>query len=135
MYRLSIFYFAIGLAAGLFYHEVEYWTSFTGTSVLKSLHPHAIVLGAVFFLILPVFVRVFAIDESKHFKWFMIIYNLGLMSSLFFMGFRGIVQLYDLPISSFLDHMIGGLAGISHVILTVGIFFLYRTLQTSIKNK
>lgn len=134
MYRFSLFYFVIGLATGLFHHEVEYWTNFTGTSILKYVHPHAIILGGLMFFILPLFVKVFSVHKTKYFKWFFIVYNSGLIGSLFFMGFRGIVQLYELPISSFLDHMVGGLASISHVILTVGLFFLYKALQSSNKE-
>lgn len=96
MYRLSLFYFVVGLVTGLFHHEVKYWTNFTGSSVLKYVHPHAIIR----------------------------------VGSLFFMGFRGVIKLYELPISSFLDHMIGVLAGISYVILTVVLFFLYQALQS-----
>lgn len=134
MYRLSIFYFVVALATGLFHHNIEYWTNFTGISVLKYVHPHSTVLGGFLFLILPLFVKVFSIDKSKHFNHFMIIYNTGLIGSLFFMSFRGVEQLFSLPIPKFWNHMMSGLAGISHAILTVGILFLFRTLQTSISE-
>lgn len=135
MYKLSIFYLIIGLLSGLLYHEIAYYSNFTGTSVLKHFHPHAIILGALMFLILPIFVKVFSIDENKYFKKFMILYNFGLIMSLTFMGARGFSQLLMIPISNFLDHMIGGLAGIGHVILSIGFFFLYKTLFASIKEK
>ncbi len=134
MYRLSIFYFVVALTTGLFHHNIEYWTNFTGISVLKYVHPHSTVLGGFLFLLLPLFVKVFSIHKSKYFKRFMIIYNVGLIGSLFFMSFKGVRQLYDIAIPKFWNHMSSGLAGISHVILTVGIFFLFRTLQTSIKE-
>lgn len=53
--------------------------------------------------------------------------------SILFMALRGIPQLFILNISSFADHMIGGLAGIGHVILTIGFYHLYRTLISSDK--
>lgn len=84
MYKLSIFYFVVALTTGLFHHHFEYWTNFTGISVLKYVHLHSTVLGGLLFLIVPLFVKVFSINKSRFFKRFMIIYNVGLIESLFF---------------------------------------------------
>lgn len=131
MYLISIFYLMISLLSGLFYHEIAYYTHFTGTSTLRFVHPHGIILGAFLFLIIPLFMKNYAIQENKYFSKFIISYNLGLIISLVFMIIRGITQLLLIPVSSFSDHLIGGLAGIGHIILTIGIYFLYKTLITS----
>ncbi len=133
-YYISIAYLIIALISGLFYHEVEYYTSFTDYSTLKYLHSHTIILGTLVFLLVPVFIKVFSIDTSKYFKKFIVVYNLGLIMSLFFMAARGITQLFSMPISSVTDHMIGGLAGIGHIILTIGMYYLFRTLLSSLKE-
>ncbi len=128
MYKISIAYLTFGLFAGLFYHEAAYWTHFEGFSALSRVHPHALTLGAAVFLLMPLLMQVFQIQKSKHFKRFVVVYNLGLVMSLGFMTARGVTQLFQMPISSFADHMIGGMAGIGHVILTVGIGFLFCAL-------
>lgn len=54
--------------------------------------------------------------------------------TLGFMTARGVTQLFSLPISSFMDHMIGGLAGIGHIILTIGLVFLFHAFIKSAEN-
>lgn len=134
LYYISITYLLFGLFTGIFYHEVAYYTNFTDVSVLKYVHPHALFLGTLIFMIIPIFVKVFSIDKNKYFKKFIITYNLGLAMSLLFMSIRGITQLFQIQISNFSDHMIGGLAGIGHVILSIGLYFLFRTLIYSTSN-
>ncbi len=134
LYYISITYLLVGLFAGLFHHEFAYYTNFTGVSTLKYVHPHALFLGTLVFMIMPIFVKVFSVDKSKYFKKFIVTYNLGLFMSLLFMVIRGITQLFQMQISSFYDHMIGGLAGIGHVILSIGLYFLFRTLISSTSN-
>lgn len=131
MYKLSLSYAGFGLLAGLFYHEAAYWTHFEGFSVLSRVHPHALVLGAAVFALIPLFMKVFSIQDQKSFQWFLYLYNLGLVMTLGFMTARGVSQLFFLPISSFWDHMIGGLAGIGHVTMTIGLGFLFHSLFRS----
>lgn len=134
MIHISAVYLIFGLVTGLFYHEAAYYTGFEGESVLGLVHSHALALGTLVFLALPVLMQVFHIEQQKSFRRFLYTYQTGLVMTLAFMSIRGIVQLFVLPISSFWDHMIGGLAGIGHVILTIGIYFLFRTLLSAVKE-
>lgn len=134
-YKIATGYLVFALLSGLFYHEAAYYTEFTGVSVLRLVHSHAFGLGTLVFLLLPLFMNAFHIEEQKNFKAFLVTYNLGLIMSIGFMSVRGVIQLFELPISGFSDHMIGGLAGIGHVILTVGIIFLFRVLFLSADKK
>ncbi len=135
LYRIAIGYLIFALLSGLFYHEAAYYTGFTGVSVLRLVHSHAFGLGTLVFLLLPLFINTFHIEQYKHFKIFLVTYNLGLIMTIGFMAVRGTVQLFELPISNFSDHMIGGLAGIGHIILTVGIIFLFRILILSTEKR
>ncbi len=134
MIHIAAAYLTFGLFAGLFYHEAAYYTGFTGESILSVVHTHAIALGALVFFVLPLFMRAFPLQKQKTFVPFVATYNVGLLMTLGFMSGRGVVQLFNLPISSFWDHMIGGLAGIGHVILTVGLYLLIRTLLKAIRE-
>lgn len=134
MIHISIIYLIFGLVTGLFYHEAAYYTSFEGVSTLRLVHGHALILGTLFSLVLPLFMKVFSIENQKYFHSFLYTYHTGLVITLGFMSIRGIVQLFSLPITKFWDHMIGGLAGIGHIILTIGMFFLFRTLLSAVKD-
>ena len=135
MYTLSIAYLVFGLAAGVFNHEVAYWTHFEGFSVMARVHPHAIALGGAVFLLMPVLMKTFEIQKEKSFGWFVGLYNLGLVMTLGFMTARGVYQLFQLPMPDFADHMIAGLAGIGHIFLTIGVGFLFHALyRTADKN-
>ncbi len=131
MYQISLAYLVFGLMAGLVNHEVAYWTHFTGESVLSVVHPHAILLGGLVFLLLPLFMKSFAIEKQKSFRIFLWVYNSGLIMTLGFMTARGMSQLLEMPFPHFWDHLVGGFAGIGHIILTVGLGFLFHALIKS----
>lgn len=48
--KLSFFYSMLGLFFGAFYREFTKINGFTGKTVLSGVHPHILVLGAIFFL-------------------------------------------------------------------------------------
>lgn len=131
MYHIAGLYLIYGLCAGLFSHEAAYWTQFSGETVMSVVHTHALTLGTAVFFILPLFMKAFPIENQKSFHGFVWIYNIGLVITLGFMSVRGITQLFAFPVSSFWDHMIGGLAGIGHIILTIGLGFLFHALIKS----
>ena len=133
-YKIAATYLVFGLIAGLFTHEATYWTNFTGQTVLSLVHTHAFVLGTAVFVLLPLFMKSFHIEAQKSFGKFKWTYNIGLIMTLGFMTARGVTQLFSLPISSFMDHMIGGLAGIGHIILTIGLAFLFHAFIKSAEN-
>lgn len=134
MYKISIAYLVYGLAVGIFCHEAAYWTHFQGYTVLSKVHPHALALGAGVFLLMPLLMKTFAVEKEKSFRWFLWFYNIGLVMTLGFMTVRGTIQLFGIAIPSYWDHMIGGFAGIGHILLTVGLFALMRALMRSAKE-
>ncbi len=135
MYWISLSYFVFGLTAGLVNHELVYWTHFTGESVMSVVHPHAILLGGLVFLLMPLFMKCFGLEKQKSFRIFLWVYNIGLIMTLGLMTVRGMSQLLVMPFPSFWDHMVGGLAGIGHIILTVGLGFLFHALLKSADGK
>lgn len=134
MVHIASAYLVFGLLTGLFYHEAAYYTGFTGDTVLSRVHAHAFALGALVAFALVLFMKVFPVQKQKTFMPFVVTYNAGVVMSLVLMTVRGTVQLFHLPISSFWDHMVGGLAGIGHVILTIGLYLFIRTLLKAIRE-
>ncbi len=135
IYIISLSYIVFGLITGLINHEIAYWTNFTGESVMSVVHPHAILLGGLVFLLMPLFMKTFQLEKQKSFRCFLWIYNIGLVMTLGFMTARGMSQLLMKPFPSFFDHMVGGFAGIGHIILTVGLGFLFHALMKSVDQK
>ncbi len=56
---------------GLFYHEAACYTGFEGESVLGLVHSHALALGTLVFLAVPVLMQVFHIEQQKSFRRFL----------------------------------------------------------------
>lgn len=56
-FLFSIFYLVVLLTIDLVCRKVAYYSQFTGTSVLKLLHSHSIMLGTVMFVILSALVN------------------------------------------------------------------------------
>lgn len=131
MYRSSLAYMIFALAAGVFYRESTRLTQFDGHTALAHVHPHALALGCLVFLLMPLMMKAFSIQKAKSFHPFTIFYNIGLILTLVLMTVRGTIQVFQIGISSAVDHMICGFAGMGHIILTVGLAFLFHALISS----
>ena len=134
MYKISAIYLIFALTAGVFYRESSKFMNYIGETALAKVHPHALMLGTALFAVLPVFMKLFEIQKDKSFNKFIIFYNIGLVATLVMMAARGVTQIFNLSISSGVSHIISGFAGMGHIILTVGIFFLYRAFIKSTKE-
>ncbi|HOB19940.1 MAG TPA: DUF2871 domain-containing protein [Candidatus Atribacteria bacterium] len=124
--RLSFFYSILGMLLGVFYREFTKINNYTEETVLSGLHTHILVLGLFFFLIVLLLEKSFGLTRHKHFSKFLVTYNIGLMLSVIMMAIRGCVEVLDLKISSVMDSSITGIAGLSHIIMTIAyiLFFL-----------
>lgn len=132
--KLSVSYLVFALFIGLATHEIAYWGGFDGQTVLNTVHAHAMILGGGVFLMVPVLMQVFHIHEQKPFKAFLWTYNIGLVMTLGFMSIRGFCELVKWPLSNVFDHMIGGLAGIGHIIFTLGVYLFFKSLFKAVKE-
>lgn len=127
--NLSGLYGLLALASGVFYREFTKFNSFTGKTVLSVTHVHLMTLGCLMFLIIGLFISNTDLNEKKHFKKFMIVYNIGLPLMTFTLYVRGILQVLDIPLSKALNASISGVAGISHVLLAIAFVMLYLSLK------
>lgn len=135
MIRISAAYLVFGLSVGILYHEAASYMQFTGKSMLRVVHGHALLLGALVFLAVPVLMKVFQLEEQKQFHKFVRLYNVGLVLSLLFMSVRGITQLFQMELPGVADHMIGGMAGVGHFIMTGGIVAFYKAYLGAVQEK
>ena len=130
LYTAALSYMVLGLAAGLFVRiYVDQIKHFEGETMLSLLHFHLLVLGMVMFLLVALFARASNLERQKRFKIFMIIYNIGLPITVVMMVIRGIIEVLGVTLSSGLDAVISGIAGIGHALVGIGIIVLLVALK------
>ncbi len=124
----------LAMIFGVFYREFTKAMDFTGVTVLGKIHPHLFILGMLFFLVLAVVDRCFTIHEEKPFKYFLIIYLCGLGVTVLMMLVRGILEVNGASLSSGVDGMISGIAGLGHILLGTGIILFFVCLIKKLKK-
>lgn len=134
--NIAMGYAIAAMAGGVFYREFTKRNHFTGVTMLSKVHAHLFMLGMVMFLLVALFSQQMELKKEKSFHWFMRLYNIGLPLTVVIMLVRGIVQVKAIVLSSGADAAIAGIAGIGHIVLSVGIILLLVTLKrASEENK
>ncbi|MDA9470683.1 DUF2871 domain-containing protein [Enterococcus sp. 5H] len=128
--RASMFYMIFGLLAGVYYREFTKFHEFTDKTQLSTLHTHALVLGMIFLIIVLLLEKNFQIMKHKNYQKFYILYNIGLGITLLIMLIHGTMTVLDYSYSA----AISGVAGIGHIIMTIGLGFFFNVLFGSIKE-
>lgn len=129
--NLAFIYAIAALVSGVFYREFTKIYDFTGKTALAFTHVHLFALGTLVLLLVAVFSVITDVEKQKAFKTFLVVYNIGLPFVVLMFYVRGIAQVLDLELSKGASAAISGVAGISHILLTVGIVFLFIALRKS----
>lgn len=127
--NISFIYAPLALAGGVFYREMTKWNGFTGVTSLGKVHTHFFLLGMLLFLIVALFARDHDLSKQKLFRYFMIVYNIGLPLTAVMMVIRGIVQVLQVPLSLAMNASLSGIAGIGHICISVGLILLILSLK------
>lgn len=130
----AITYAALAMAGGVFYREFTKFNHFTGQTTLSVLHTHYFVLGMLFFLLLLLLEKNFAFSSAKSDK-ILLFYNIGLNTTVAMLFVRGITQVLNLPLSSWQDAAISGIAGLGHIILGVSIIYILLQIKKAVVKK
>ncbi len=125
----SLFYLIFGLSFGVFYREFTRAMDFDGNTALVFVHPHILILGFLFFIILLILDKVFEISKARYYRVFLCVYNTGLLLSIIAMIARGVLDVFGADFKT-----LSYIAGIGHITLTVGLAFFMRALFISVKN-
>lgn len=133
--NLSFIYAIIGLVAGAFYREFTKYIGNTARTRMALAHPHFLVLGAFMFLIIALFSMNLKLENEKTFKTFFLSYNIGVVITAAMLFLRGLTEVMDWGSKKALDASISGIAGIGHIVLTVGFVFMFITLKRAIDNR
>ncbi len=132
--KLSFFYSMLGMLLGVFYREFTKINGFTEETVLSGLHTHVLVSGVFFLLIVLLLEKSFELTKNKKFNKFFITYNIGLVFSVIMMSIRGCVEVLNLEISTMIDSSISGMAGLSHIIMTIAYILFFLILLNRIDD-
>lgn len=137
LFNTSLFYFVLASVFGVFYREFTKFEGFSDHTTLSLIHTHLFALGMiVFFIILLMNYVNKNFIKSKYFDKFYITYNVGLLTMVSCLLVRGINEVKNISLSNGTDHMISGIAGIGHILLTVGLVFLFLNIkQIFVDNK
>lgn len=127
--NLSFIYAIAALLCGVFYREYTKYSGFTGKTVLSVTHVHFFALGTLLFLLVALFAALTDLEQQKQFRAFMILYNIGLPFMVIMFFVRGILQVQDVVLPKGMNAAVSGIAGISHIIITVAVVFLFLCLR------
>lgn len=131
----SFLYLILALAAGVFYREFTKFNGFTGKTTLGVIHTHLFVLGVLLFLILALFANSRPdILENSRAKTFYIMQNISLILFSAALLVRGIMQVLNIQLSAAANSAISGIAGITHIMLTISLVLFFLLLKSVSKE-
>lgn len=128
--KTSMFYMIAGLVFGVYFREFTKFNNFNDWTQLRVLHTHTLILGMFFFLIVLLLEKSFDLSKQKNYKKFYSIYNAGLGITLLLMLVHGTMTVLGYGDSAAL----AGMAGLGHIIMTVGLLFFFQCLLSAIKQ-
>ena len=129
--KTSMVYMILGLIFGVYYREFTKFTNFSGKTQLSVLHTHTLVLGMLFFLIVLLLEKNFKLSQQKYFQRSYLFFNAGLIITLGMLLLHGTLTVLGYPDSA----AISGIAGIGHLLLTIGLGFFFHSLLKALPAK
>ena len=130
----SLGYANAAMVGGVFYREFTKWNGYTGVTALGKVHVHLFILGTLVFLLVALFASHLDLEENKNFRLFMKLYNIGLPLMVIMLIVRGVPQVLQIELSSGINAMISGIAGIGHILVGVGLILFLLALKKLAKN-
>lgn len=127
---LSATWAGLGLLAGLTFRELTRHSQ-ADPDTLGLVHGHTLVLGMFFMLITLILQQVLSISEARGFTAFLYVWNFGLLITVSTLFIRGLRSLWRAEHSA----AIAGIAGLGHILLTIGLVFFFRALLKSLPTK
>lgn len=123
--KIALIYAILAMIGGVFFREFTKAFDFTGATALGKLHTHLFILGMVMFFIVGLFDDKLNLSQSKLYKPFMIVYNIGVGLMCVMLTVRGVTQVIGAKVS---DGAIAGVAGISHIVVAAGMILFFIML-------
>src|SRR5699024_4748221 len=133
--RTAFAYMLLGVVSGLFYREYTKATDTVGIdSQLSILHTHLLALGMLVFLVVLALAALFSLTGRRSFSVFYWTYNIGLLVTVVMQAVRGMLTL-DGQDPAATSAAIPGIAGLGHILLTIGLVALFVALRAAIADR
>ncbi len=130
--RYALVFLALGIICGVFFREFSKAYEVTNVyTTLGLVHPHFLVLGVAFILIIGLVTEKLAKGESKLFRAAFPVYSVGVLGTGIMLFVRGIFDVMvksptcDFAVSNGANGAISGVAGIFHAVLGVGLILIF----------
>lgn len=140
--KTALVFLAVGLLCGVFYREFSKGFGVTNQYLTLGLvHPHFLVLGVLFTLVIGLVADKLSKCESKLFKGGFITYLAGVSGAGAMLLVRGTLEILekstksDFIITTGANGAISGIAGIFHAALGVGIVLIFIALLLKDKTE
>ncbi|MCG7309535.1 DUF2871 domain-containing protein [Brachybacterium sp. ACRRE] len=130
-------YLGLGLASGLAFREITKHSDWPATdhTQLGVVHTHLLTLGVIVLLAVLALEAVLRLSDSPRlFAWFQGVYHAGVLVSAAMMFVRGLLTVQGADLGS-MDAMVSGIAGIGHILLTVGFVLLMVLIRRAIVRR
>ncbi|MGO1974840.1 MAG: DUF2871 domain-containing protein [Propionibacteriaceae bacterium] len=131
LYRLAAVWTVVGLASGLFYREFTKAFDVAGGTQLAVVHTHTLLLGTIFTLLVLAMVKVLALDADRRFRWFVLVWNIGLAVTTGGMLVKGMLQVMGHEAAT--HPAIAGVSGLGHMTLTAAFVLFFLVLGRRVK--
>lgn len=130
LFYAAFAYMLLGVGSGLFYREFTKLNDFPEGQFtqLGLAHTHLLALGFTVLLIVLALDKVFTLSGSKVFTWFFWTYNAGVVLTSAMLIWHGSLTVVGAESTK----MIAGIAGLGHILLTVGMILLFLALRRAI---
>lgn len=130
--KIALIYAILAMIGGVFFREFTKAFDFTGATALGKLHTHLFILGMVMFFIVGLSDDKLNLSQSKLYKPFMIVYNIGVGLMCVMLTVRGVTQVIGAKVS---DGAIAGVPGISHIVVAAGMILFFIMLLKLTKKQ
>lgn len=132
LYRLAAVWTVVGLASGLFYREFTKAFDVDGGTQLAVVHTHTLLLGTIFLLLVLALTKVLALGADRRFRWFVLVWNIGLALTTGGMLVKGMLQVTGNGAAT--HPAIAGVSGLGHMTLTAAFVIFFLVLGRRVKT-
>ncbi len=134
LFNQGVILFIIGIIAGAFYREFTKFLGFTGITSMSLVHTHLIATGAMTAFIFSLFIKTYKIQDSKALKTSWTLYLVGVIGNASIMFIRGVLMVLNTEMNRGVDMSLSGLAGIIHILLTIGIIWFLMIIKKEVNK-
>lgn len=131
-YNRAFIFAIVGIFAGAFYREFTKFLGYTGETSMSLVHTHFLALGCIMFILLALSFKAFDVEESKKLNNLLTGYSISVIGNAGVMFVRGLFEVKGWEITKAIDGSLSGIAGLSHILLTVTLIWILNIVRKSI---